>query len=102
MKNRLHKFFFIFLIIGLFNCSIDYKEANEKAVERFRAQLIAGKFEELYNNNVKEYISKEEFVQNMKLAVSTMKEFDESLAWQKDEIRDEQKVHEVYSYSDAS
>jgi hypothetical protein len=102
MKNRLHKFLFMVLIIGLFSCSIDYKEANKKTVEKFRAQLTEGKFEELYNSNVKAYISKKEFVENMKLAISTMKEFDESLAWQQDEIRDEHRIHEIYSYSDAS
>jgi hypothetical protein len=89
MKNRLHKFFFIFFTISLFSCSIDYKEANKKAVESFRAQIIAGKFEEHYNSNVKAYISKEEFVENMKLAVSTMKEFDENLNWQQDEAAED-------------
>ncbi|MDQ3132528.1 MAG: hypothetical protein M3Q99_17415 [Acidobacteriota bacterium] len=99
------KFFLFLLFISLIGCSIDYKEANKKAVERLRNQLLEGKYEEIYNqseNNIKYYISKEEFLGNMKLAVSTMKEFDESLTWQQDEAADEHRVQEVYGYDRAS
>ena len=96
------KFLCLIFLIGLSSCSINYKEANKEAVEKFRLQLIEGKFEELYNSNVKAYISKEEFFENIRLAVSTMKEFDESLTWQQDEAADEHRVHEVYVYDRAS
>ena len=86
----------------MFNCSIDNKEANKIAVEKLRAQLITGKFDKLYNDNIKGYMSKQEFVENIKFAVSMMKEFDENLNWQQDEAMDDRRVQEVYSYSDAS
>ena len=102
MKNRLVKICCLILFIGLIGCSTDYKEANKIAVEKLKIKLLEGKFEELYNANIQAYMSKEEFVENMKFAVSTMKEFDESLAWQQDEIMDERRVHEASNYEETS
>lgn len=99
------KMLFLILLVGLNSCSIDYKEANKRAVGKLRLQIIEGKFEEIYNQskeNTKYYISKEEFLENMQLAVKTMKEFDESLVWEQDEASDEHQVHEVYSYENHS
>lgn len=99
------KLLLLFFIIGLLGCSIDYREANKEAVERLRTQLVENKFEEIYKQSedrLKIYISKEEFVENLKIAVAEMKEFDESLNWKQDEKADEHRVHEVYSYKDAS
>jgi hypothetical protein len=99
------KLLFLILFVGLNSCSIDYKEANKRAVERFRLQIAEGKFEEIYNQskeNTKYYISKEEFLENMQLAVKTMKEFDESLVWEQDEAADEHRVHEASNYEETS
>lgn len=100
-----YKISLFLLVFGLTGCSINYKEANKRAVNTFHSQIVEGKFEEIYEQseaNIKPYVSKEEFLGNMKLAVEKMKEFDESLIWQQDEAADERRIHEVYSYESVS
>jgi len=73
-------------LLTILSCSIDYKEANDKAVEKLNAQVKAEKFEEIYNNSseiTRSTISKSEFVERMKKAVEKMKEVDKTLNWQK-------------------
>lgn len=99
------KFLFLILFVSLNSCSINYKEANKKAVERFRLQLIEGKFEGIYENskeNTKYFVSKEEFLENLKRAVGLMKEYDESLVWEQDEAADDFRVHEASNYEETS
>ncbi len=65
------KFLFLILFVGLIGCSIDYKEANDKAVEKLNAQIKAEKFEEIYNDSytgAKQTVSKTEFVERMREA----------------------------------
>ena len=78
----------LFLLLSLFGCSVYYKHANDKAVENLNEQIKNEKFAEIYDrssNNLKANVTKSEFIEKMKLAVSKMKELDENLNWQKDE-----------------
>lgn len=90
------------MLLSVFGCMTDYKKENKIAAEKIRLKLLEGNFDGLYNENVRAYITKREFIENMQNAVKTMKEFDESLNWQQDEGADEHRVHEVYGYDNAS
>ena len=100
-----YKLFFLILLIGLSSCSFNVKEANQRAVERFRLQILEGNFEEIYESskeNTKYFISKEEFLENMNKAVGLMKEYDQSLVWERDEAADDFRVREFANYSETS
>ncbi len=86
MNKKLASFFFITLIS--FSCSVYYNKANDQAVERLNSQIKQEKFDEIYSLSseiLRRSISKEEFISKMKIATERMKEFDDSLAWKKDE-----------------
>ena len=96
------KFLILILCVGLISCSPDYKAANKRSVEKLRLKLLEGDFESIYIRSAGVYISKEEFVENMKAAVKRMKDFDELLNWQQDEAADDRKVREFASYESES
>jgi hypothetical protein len=86
MLNRLNKFLCLIFLVGFASCSANYKEINDKSVEKLRSQIIEGKYEEIYAQStslVKSTISKAEFIERMEVAVKAMKEVDENLNWQK-------------------
>jgi hypothetical protein len=77
------------LLLGLvvfFNsaCSDDVKARNEQAVENLNVQIKREKFDEIYEqstNQVKTTISKNDFIERMKVAVRSMKSVDPALNW---------------------
>ena len=85
---RIKIFCLVSLITFMLCCSTDYREANDKAVEKLRTQIIEEKYEEIYDHTStisKAKISRNEFVERMKKAAQDMKEVDESMTWQKSE-----------------
>jgi hypothetical protein len=104
MKYFSRQLFCLIILAGVtISCTIDNKEANERAVESLNKQLKAEEFELIYNqssNLAKSSVSKNEFIERMKAAVALMKESDENLNWKKSENEDE--FYRDYSVEDTS
>ncbi|MBC7901255.1 MAG: hypothetical protein H7070_14510 [Saprospiraceae bacterium] len=71
-----------------FGCSSNYKEANNKAVETLRHQLVNDRFGEIYDQSseiTKSQLTRKQFVEKIGIAVGKMKEIDPNLSWRRDE-----------------
>lgn len=77
----------LYLFIGL-ACSINYRPANDRAVERLRQELLNEKFSEIYDGTssiTKAQVRHEEFAEKMKGVTGMLKSIDKELKWRRDE-----------------
>ncbi len=83
-------------------CSPNYRDSNDKAVEKLRQQLISEKFGEIYEGSssiTRAQLSQDDFVEKMKDAATILKEVDPELSWKKVEGSPEPAVYRDDNWS---
>jgi hypothetical protein len=78
------------LVVGCIavNCSVNYRGANQVAVEKLRQQLIAERFDEIYRDSsgiTRASMTSDEFANEMTAATEWLKDLDPELRWRRDE-----------------
>jgi hypothetical protein len=88
MFNKLIKIYIVAVLFLISGCSQFRADANDKFVKKLNSQIRAENFEQIYNDfslNVKESVSKQEFIERMQIVVGRMKEIDETLIFRLDD-----------------
>jgi len=93
----------LLLLPAFAGCQLFGRPSKERLIEDLNAQLREGKFEEVYdeaNDSIHSNVTRERFVQRMKIAVSKLKSIDENLAFQRDSAT-EKILRDVDAYDDS-